>query len=97
MTSFGARKDYSLSCAGPAHVFDVVASVTIPPGGPRSLDVWATTNVAAVAVAIQRTCGDGGTEVACGGALPTSAARVRARSLDPGTYAVVVSTTAEAQ
>ena len=87
--TFGARKDYALSCtggAGTSYTLDVVATVTVPAGGPKDVDVWATTPGVPVAVALQGTCGQGASEIACGGGQPqTSAARVRGRALAPGT------------
>jgi hypothetical protein len=92
----GARKDYAASCgvslASAAR--DVVLQIVVPPGPARDLDVWATTTAGEVSVALQRTCGDSTSEVACGPGASTS--RSRGRSLAPGTYTAIVTSETEA-
>jgi hypothetical protein len=97
LSTVGAKADYTATCgvttASSAH--DVVALVTIPAGPNRDLDLWATVAGTEVAIAVQGTCGQAATELACGAGGGTTT-RARARNLAPGTYAVVVTTQLEA-
>jgi hypothetical protein len=90
----GAKRDYTASCNAFLATRDVVVAVTIPAGPPKDLEAWATAPAMGLGVAIQSTCGQTGTELACSGRF-TASARARARSLAPGTYYVVVSTFSE--
>ncbi len=98
LSTVGAKRDYTASCsvATPSAAHDVVATVTVPPGAPRDLDLWATTTGSEVALAVFGTCGQASTEISCG-AGGSATARTRARSLQPGTYAIVVTTQIEAE
>jgi hypothetical protein len=90
-----AKKDYTASCGvtTPAAAHDVVALVTIPAGAPRDIDVWATSAMGETAIALQRICGDPASELGCNAGGTT--ARARGRSLEPGTYAAIVTTQVE--
>lgn len=92
----GTKHDYPISCAG--YAFDSVATVTIPPGGPKDIDLWGSSPIgAALGLGVQGTCGDGATELTCNAVSSANAVRARARSLPPGTYAVVVDTSSETE
>ncbi len=95
LSTFGAAKDYTATCgvSAGAGAHDVVVAVIVPPGPPKDLEVWASAPAGESSVALQRSCGDATSELACG---PGAAkARVRARSVPPGTYAAIVTTAAE--
>ncbi len=97
LSTVGTKADYPATCGvtTPSAAHDVVALVTIPPGGNADLDLWATAPNAEVAVAIFGTCGQPASEIGCGAGGGTTT-RARARDLAPGTYAVVVTTQLEA-
>ncbi len=97
LSTVGARPDYAATCGvtTPAAAHDVVALVTIPAGGNKDLDLWATASGTEVALAILGTCGVPASELACGAGGGTTT-RARARDLPPGTYAVVVTSQLEA-
>jgi hypothetical protein len=95
LSTAGAKRDYSPTCTQFVATRDVVAAVTVPPGANKDLDVWATIGGQGVGVAIQGTCGQNASEIACGGPDKTPVARARARNVAPGTYYVVVSTLGE--
>jgi hypothetical protein len=93
VSTVGATLGFPTSCsvATPASAQDVVVAITVPAGPNVDLELWAATTVP-VALAVQRTCGDPTTELACNsgdGALTT---RTRARNLAPGTYYAIVTT-----
>jgi hypothetical protein len=97
LSTIGCNDTFATSCsvANPVGAQNVVAAITVPAGPPIDLDVWvsATTQVA---VAIQGTCGNSTTELACGSgtvaATGASEARARAYGVAPGTYFAVVTT-----
>lgn len=93
MSTVAAPKTAGASCGVPlpnaAH--DVFASVTIPQGPNRDLDLWATTaDQKEIAVAVFGTCGQPQSELSCGAGEAAWRTRTRARNLAPGTYAVLV-------
>lgn len=96
-----ALPDYAATCAptGPG-VRDVVASIRLPEGPPRDVDVVATTSSPSVAIAMPERCGEPGAEFGCHGAMRGASgnaiARIRARELPPGTYSLYVFTEANA-
>jgi hypothetical protein len=98
LSTLGDKKDYATSCSvtTPMSAEDLVAAVTIPPGSNQDLDVWATTQGTEVALAVESTCGQDASELACASAPGASAMRIRARNLAPGTYYVLVTTQAPA-
>ncbi len=93
LSSFAAHADYVLGCgaSGP----DVVATITVPSGPPKDVDVFVTAGTATPAVAIQSTCGDPGSDLACGTIGAGHTARTRGRSLAPGSYALVLAAATE--
>jgi hypothetical protein len=72
-----------------------VAAITVPPGPNVNLQVWATTPGIEVAVAIDGTCGQASTELACGSGANASSVRAVAYGVSPGTYYAVVVTQSE--
>ncbi len=86
LSTNGAASDYSSTCV-PAGQRDVVATFTIDT--PRSLRVVAEGSRFNVAVALRRDCTDAASELGCEG--PRLPAVLRRRSLDPGTYSLIVS------
>ena len=113
LSTLATRKDYPTSCTvkTPASAKDVVVAITVPAAaaGPQDVEVWPTTRAPAqnerneVAVALQTTCGQSATEIACGhfdpsGTPPTvvsTSARTIARGVAPGStvYAIVTTQT----
>jgi hypothetical protein len=98
MSTVGTKRDYGASCGvtTPTSAHDVVAAITVPAGGSRDVDLWATAATGETAVAIFSACGQAQTELACG-AAGASTARARARGVPPGTYYAVVTTQTETQ
>jgi hypothetical protein len=98
LSTVATKKDYATSCSvrTPAAAVDVVVAVTVPgaPGdGARDVRVWATADAVSneVAVALQATCGQAASELACGNVPRASEARAIARGVAAGStvYAVV--------
>lgn len=98
LSTLGANKTFATSCSVgmPSAGRDVVAAITIPPGQNQDLEVWASVTGTEVSVAIDATCGQASTELACGSGVGATSVRARARNLAPGTYYAVVTTQAEA-
>jgi hypothetical protein len=92
LSTIGATKTFTTSCSVPTteSAQDVVAAITVPQGLPVDLELWATAQGSPVAIAVDSMCGQPTTEIACG--TSGSSARVRARSVSPGTYYAVVTT-----
>jgi hypothetical protein len=89
-----AAFDYSGSCAlTQSSRRDVVAAIEIT-GAASDVDVVAEVPSGRVAIGLARTCGDPASEIACNaapdGAIPVTAARVRAHALAPGNYPLYV-------
>ncbi len=113
LSTVATRKDYATSCTvkTPAAAKDVVVAITVPgiaTDPPKDVEVWPTTRPPStntrneVAVALQTTCGQSGTEIACGHTAPfgtpaviSTSARTIARGVTPGTtvYAIVTTQT----
>lgn len=91
VSTVGAVSDYMLSCSESAAMRDVVFKLTLD--SPRDVKMVASglhpegTEELAV-VALQTTCGDGGSELQCAHGYPGD---LRVRALPAGEYAVVVS------
>jgi hypothetical protein len=87
LSTVGAAKDYAASCGvtTPASARDVVAAITVPAGGPRDVDLWASASAGELAMAVFSACGQAQTELGCG-ASGAQVARARVRSVQPGTY-----------
>ena len=96
LSTLGCEDTYATSCSVPnsAAAQNVVAAITVPGSANVDLDVWASTQGPAVAVALQSSCGDPTTEIACGAGGTTGGYDVRARAYDvaPGTYYAIVTT-----
>lgn len=93
----GAKLDTSATCAPTTlpSLRDVVAGLTVPPGPPRRVDVRVTWPSGVNAVSLGKQCGVAEDELACASSLPNPAiggqiARLRAHSLDPGVYPLLV-------
>jgi hypothetical protein len=65
----GSAFDYPTTCGlgNQPGAADVVAALTLPPGGPVDVEITARTIGYPVSVAIAGQCGDPATEIACGG------------------------------
>ncbi len=96
MTTAGADLDVGTTCAPEGAPFDVIATVTIPAGAARDLDVRGVASQGPFSIAIAEDCGDRSSELACGGPAfgPEGAPRARAlaRSVPPGEVTVIVTT-----
>jgi hypothetical protein len=94
LSTLGANKTFATSCSvsNPQGGQDVVAAITIPPGANVDLEVWATSTGPEVSVAIDATCGNAMSELACGNGAMATSVRARARNVAPGTYYAVVTT-----
>lgn len=94
MSTAGAALDLGTSCAPEGAAVDVVATIEVPDGPPRDVDVRATSSLGQVALALAGSCGDPTTELACGGPAVgpdgRPRARVLARSVPAGEVALVV-------
>ena len=85
MTLGGAAPDYTLGCSG-GIANDVVMAIDIPAGAPRDLRVEVQDEFGVTGASLRSPCG-GPAELGCRTGYP---AVVRARSLAPGRYYVVV-------
>lgn len=98
LSTVAAKKDYATSCSvtTPTASSDVVVAIEVPAGdGPKDVRVWATADVASneVAVALQGTCGQAGSEIGCGSTPRASDARAIARGVTAGSTVYAVITT----
>jgi len=97
-----ASPDHGASCA-PASpgVRDVVATIDLPQGPARDVDIVATTPSSALAIAMPERCGEPGGELACHRATRSSTgemlARIRGRELSPGSHPLYVFTDTDAE
>ncbi|HJL19259.1 MAG TPA: putative metal-binding motif-containing protein [Sandaracinaceae bacterium LLY-WYZ-13_1] len=80
----GAAPDYSVSCRSSA-TRDMVTTFTLTEA--RSVTIEAEGDFFSVALSLRTTCTDGSSELACESGFPGV---IRRRSLEPGTYFVVV-------
>jgi hypothetical protein len=94
LSTVGATESFATSCSvtNPVGAQDVVAAITVPPGPNVDLEVWATSMGPEVAVAIDATCGQASSELACGSGKGATIVRARAYDVAPGTYYAVVTT-----
>ncbi len=94
LSTVGASATFATSCSVPTPLGaqNVVVAITVPPGPHADLELWATSTGSAVAVAIDATCGQASSELACGGSGSATSVRARAYDLPPGTYYAVVTT-----
>ncbi len=94
----GANETFATSCSVsmPSGASDVVVAITVPAGPNVDLELWATAQSTSVALAIDTTCGDATSEIACDGVANATSARVIDRNVPPGTYYAVVTTQIEA-
>jgi hypothetical protein len=96
LSTLGCNDTYSTSCSvtNPSAGQNVVAAITVPAGPNVDLQVWASTQGSPVAVALQTSCGDPTTELACGAGGATGGTDVRTLAYDvaPGTYFAIVTT-----
>jgi len=92
----GSVLDVGASCASETAISDVFGVVTLADGPSRDIELRLTGGLGDVTVAVQTECGEGGSEIACGPSASNPdgdpVARTIARSLEPGSYAVVVTT-----
>lgn len=93
LSTIGCNDTFATSCSvpNPMGAQNVVAAITVPPGSPVDLEVWVSASTG-VAVAIQGSCGDSTTELACGSGMGATQVRARAYGVGPGTYYAVVTT-----
>ena len=97
MSTAGARLDGSASCvSSTAQARDVVASIVVAGVEAVDVDVVAEFGAGRVTLAVLDACADPSSERACDASQPgpagTNVARVRARSLSPGTHTLRVLT-----
>jgi Putative metal-binding motif len=94
LSTVGANETFATSCSvtNPVGAQDVVAAITVPPGPNVDLEVWVTSAGIEVAVAIDATCGQASSELACGSGMGATSVRARAYDVGPGTYYAVVTT-----
>jgi hypothetical protein len=97
LSTVGNGLSFGTSCSvtNPSAAQDVVAAITVPPGPSVNLQVWATAPGVEVAVALDLTCGQPRTEVACGSGSGATSVRAMAYQVAPGTYYAVVVTQSE--
>jgi len=95
LSTVGCNDTFATSCSvsKPSAGQNVVAAIAVPPGPNVDLEVWATTSDGTeIAVAIQGTCGQATSELACGSGPGATSVRARTRNVAPGTYYAVVTT-----
>ncbi len=94
VSTAGANDTFATSCSvtTPSAAGTILGGITVPAGPNVDLAVWATTSAVEVAVALQGTCGEASSELACGSGAGATSVRARARNVAPGTYYVVVTT-----
>jgi hypothetical protein len=98
MTTVAATRDYITKCTvkSPTAAKDVVIRVTVPPGDPKDIEIWATAQVTTneVAVALRTDCALAATELGCDGVAATRpSARRIVRGALPGTTVAAIVTT----
>ena len=98
LTTVAAKRDYFTMCTvkTPGAAKDVVVLVTVPPGAPMDVEIWARTQLAAneVAVALRTACDQSATEIGCAGsAAAFPSARRIVRGATPGTVISAIVTT----
>lgn len=102
LSTVATKKDYATSCTvtTPGAAKDIVMKITVPGGAGdpnQDVEIWANAQAASneVALALQGTCGQAATELACSHVEASSSARTIARDVAPGTelHAVVTAQT----
>jgi hypothetical protein len=83
----GAAPDYTLGCTSGVRQ-DLVATLVIPAGSPRDVSLELQGDLFVTALSLRTDCAVATSELACRSGYP---ATVRMRSLDPGTYFIVMS------
>ncbi len=83
----GAAPDYTISCASSSRQ-DLVARLDIPEGSPQDVTLELQGDAFVTALSLERTCGVVGSELGCRTGYP---AALRLRSLEPGSYFLVMS------
>lgn len=93
LSTLGCNDTFITTCSVsmPKAAQTVVAAITVPAGPNVDLDVWATTTVE-VALALETSCGDANSEVACGAGTGATSVRARGYDLAPGVYYAIVVT-----
>ena len=91
LSTFGTKKDYATSCSVKtvSASKDIVVKIVVPGiagDPPKDVEIWANAQVATneLAVALQTTCGQAATEVACGHIDDAPSARAIARNAAAG-------------
>ena len=95
MSLAAAKSDYAASCVNAGSAWrDVVAAIVVPNGGPRNVDIVATSEADKIALAAVGKCDDPSSELACHASLPKpgggQVARLRLRELAPGAYPLYI-------
>jgi len=94
LTTAGAGRDFSLSCAAEEAFRDVVVAIIVPDDGPRDIDVVAVAEKGKVALAATDQCGNSAAETDCAAGIANpdgnSTARLVLRGREPGAHAVLV-------
>lgn len=83
----GAAPDYTLGCTSGVRQ-DLVATLVIPAGSPKDVSLELQGDLFVTALSLRTDCAVATSELACRSGYP---ATVRMRSLDPGTYFIVMS------
>jgi hypothetical protein len=94
VSTVGANDTFGTSCSvtTPTAGQNVVVAITVPGSSNVDLQVWATSSGIEVAVALDGSCGDASSELACGSGHGAYSVRALARNVAPGTYFAVVTT-----
>ncbi len=99
LSTAGAARDFSLSCAAEDSFRDLVIAVIVPDGDPVDIDVVARADAGSVALAATERCGDESAETACTLGPGTSShggtTRLLLRAAEPGAHAVLLAVDAE--
>jgi hypothetical protein len=82
----GAAPDYVIGCTGGVRQ-DLVAAIEVPSDGPRDVTIEVQGDLFVTGASLRRDCSAVSSEIACRTGYP---ATVRARSLEPGTYYLII-------
>ena len=86
--------DYGQSCVDASELLDVVIELSIPEGPPRDVDVVVESGQLVPALALRTECSEPSSELLCSPAVERDSedpvARLRAHSLAPGSYSLIV-------
>ena len=91
----GLASDYTATCAGSGGGYrDAVIAIVVPDGPPQDVEITASGELGAIALASQLECGNPATELGCAPSFTSQRggviSRLRLRSLGPGAYPVYV-------